>query len=419
MYLSTTNKIRVAIGPEHFRDDYRISAHEHIRTDHITHSHKLTNCGSLVSLGIPTDLATRQTSQLAEIKLFMMGLFSRKTTDKSFRADRAIFKSLADGEIDPWTLLSISTGKALLLTRECTKQIKSRGLAIPLLFLPFRPESNSPAVRTFIRSYFAGSMEGNLERHFAITEPLVLVGVLRWTYLRISGGLLTLQQYQLYARAERELSYAPCVFSLVVDALFDCEDKRLMFYDFVELLASVAANNQTNGHSGEKLARITCCFIFHDNLQECADFRVGYDKWKVKSEANAHLFFAYVRELLYNSNSGFSGIPLALEKMIKNEAYPPITSTRSNASALKMRIAIHSYSRSPLALMRRVLQFSPRVENDALSSLAQDPIDTKLTSECSRVMQCIEEMSAAHTQRVAMDGLATDWLDFEVGYQTV
>ncbi|KAL8794327.1 MAG: hypothetical protein Q9195_003154 [Heterodermia aff. obscurata] len=77
---------------------------------------------------------------------------------------------------DAWSRKDVEPEEVQELLRGCTFELKSRGLDIPFLLLPFRPTSDPSAARTFVRNFFDADKElkgERLSQELMLTEPMV------------------------------------------------------------------------------------------------------------------------------------------------------------------------------------------------------------------------------------------------------
>jgi hypothetical protein len=79
------------------------------------------------------------------------------------------------------------------------------GLSTPFLLLPYRPNTDPCAGRSFIRNYFnptsAPPTGANLQQELRLTDPDVLCSALKWCWSRLPGGVVTWEVYELFRQA--------------------------------------------------------------------------------------------------------------------------------------------------------------------------------------------------------------------------
>lgn len=318
--------------------------------------------------------------------------------------------------IDHYHRTEIPGAELVLLLKLCIQNIKLRGLTIPLLFLPFRPGSTSATVEPFVRDYFNGAAsQKGTEQLFLITEPLVLVGVLRWAYSRIKGGILSFSEYELFAKTEKELSYAEDAFSHIVGVLIESDVRRTIFCDFLGLIAAIASNVKTNGHSAQRLAQASASLVFHCQINAAGQtFNTGLEYWQKAAAAVEHLFWAYLRDMNSKSSAGIPSLPTVLSVLLANTAYPPDEKDPTTLAALKLTITATGISASPTDLLKRAILHRSEVRSAALDLLSAEGDRMNLAEDCYHTIKAIEAVHSKHSERIANNAVDAAWLDFQV-----
>lgn len=345
-----------------------------------------------------------------------MGFFSHKKKNKQTTVPTIPVSAASPREpIDHYNRSAIGALELLPLLKLCIKHIKLRGLDIPLLFLPFRPESRSAAVEPFVRDYFNGTLrQKNLDQQFMIMDPLVLVGVLRWAYSRLDGGVVTLSYYELFVKTEQELHYPKDAFTRILDVLYESKIKLQILTDFLDLVAAISSHVKMNGHSAHKLAHSCAFLLFSCQVTSGGQtFEIGFDLWCQCALAVEHLLFAYLRDLSLKTSAGIPALPTVLSGLLEHAAYPPMDVNSPSTKALKLTITAAGISPSPTALLRRALLHKSEVGSYILDSLGESNSALDITEDCSKTIKAIEAVHSKHSERVASNALDADWLNFQ------
>ena len=67
-------------------------------------------------------------------------------------------------------------------------------------------------------------------------------------------------------------------FETFIPISVESEARKLIIFDFFELLAAIAANGKTNGLGGRKLSRLAGWWAF-DHIETDKGFDGGYQSW--------------------------------------------------------------------------------------------------------------------------------------------
>ncbi|ORY83807.1 hypothetical protein BCR37DRAFT_392257 [Protomyces lactucae-debilis] len=337
-----------------------------------------------------------------------MGLFGKKKPPikQQWVATPTRQVSAEDGGQELFDRPSLPARDLEPLLVACADQLRSRGLETPLLFLPFRPASDLPATRAFIRQWHAFGWQGDeLRRELLICDVLVLAALFRWGMTRIDGGLLDWSTYLLFRSTEEKLRQDRTAFQQIVPVLIVDPAKQSILLAFLELLSAVAAHVAVNGHPARKLARQCAAFFFGHELAPQLDakptpFQIAYTRWKTAAAASEHLLVSYLR--------GHTMLPKALEKMLKEDAYP-LLPTSDNNVCFWTSLQSPKISANPRVLAQRILLHLQARREIAPHS---DPLDT-LTEESQRMLRGFEQISSNHSEKVGENATEIDWLDFQ------
>ncbi|KAI0397375.1 DUF1708-domain-containing protein [Xylariaceae sp. FL0594] len=313
---------------------------------------------------------------------------------------------------DAYARTSVDPEEVHDLVHRCTLELKSRGLDLPFLLLPFRPTSDPSAVRTFIRHFFDEShhMQGEtLAQELRMAEPMVISGVLKWCWSRIPGGLVGWDAYELFKVGEQDSHMAPDSFTTFIPLSIDNEARSKIVFDYFDLLSAIAAHGKTNGFGGRKLSRMASWWAF-EHKDTGNGFEGGYKIWMSAADATSHLFFAYLRSLSpQQPKTAISMLPMSLQKLLQETEYPPRTPALMLSTTYRVVMIVDTVSPTPFALLRRANHFQYREDDRALQSFSEyeDPV-TALTEECRRVLKAI---SLANQSQVSSSKHSTSLRD--------
>lgn len=304
----------------------------------------------------------------------------------------------------------------------------AEALDAPFLLLPFRPNSDPQAARTFIRNFYKSNAEGAsqyqgdaLKQELRLTDSEVLCSIIKWCWSRMPNGVVTWPVYEGFQIGEREANMARNAFNTFIPIGADSEARRSIIFDFFDLMASVAAHGKLNGLGGRKLSRLAGWWAF-EHSDDGNGFEGGYKSWTAAANASSHLFFAYLRSLSPDtapSMNVIERIPRSLQALVASTEYPPETPTLLQRSTARVVMLVDTVSPTPFALLRRAKNFEYRDRDEVLREFAEfeDPIDA-LTEECKRVLYAISStnQSMAAASRQGLPGLSKpdeSWSSFQ------
>ncbi|KZL83237.1 morphogenesis protein [Colletotrichum incanum] len=304
---------------------------------------------------------------------------------------------------DAYTRKTVEPEEIQDLIRRCTEELKARALDHPFLLLPFRPTSDPSAVRTFIRHFFDGSqpLRGEfLSQELRMTEPMVIAGVVKWCWSRLSGGVVGWDAYELFKVGEQDSNMARDSFKTFIPLSVENGARSCIIFDFFDLLSAIAAHGKMNGLGGRKLSRMAAWWAF-EQKDTGSGFEGGYKAWATAADATSHLFFAYLRSLApqKQTQGAISMLPMSLQKLLQETEYPPQKPSLMQSSTYRVVMIVDAVSPTPFALLRRANHFQYREEDRALREFSEyeDPVKA-LTEECRRVLKAI---SSANQSQVS------------------
>ncbi|KAK0384112.1 hypothetical protein NLU13_8201 [Sarocladium strictum] len=301
---------------------------------------------------------------------------------------------------DAYTRKTVEPEEIHELIRCCTEELKARALDLPFLLLPFRPTSDPSAVRTFIRHFFDQShqLRGEaLVQEIRMTEPMVIAGVTKWCWSRLSGGVVGWDAYELFKVGEIDSNMARDSFKTFIPISVENGARQRIIFDFFDLLAAIAAHGKRNGLGGRKLSRMAAWWAF-EQKDTTKGFEGGYGSWLSAADATSHLFFAYLRSLSpEQALTGISMLPMSLQKLVQETEYPPVRPDLMMTRTNKVVMVVDAVSPTPFALLRRANHFQYRESDQALQEYASydDPVQA-LTDECCRVLKAVSAANQSH-----------------------
>lgn len=107
---------------------------------------------------------------------------------------------------DPWSWDYVLDEEVYDLLEACYVEVKSRGVMIPLVFLPFRPMSNVLSTKLFIRKFFSIDSKSQKDQYIQelpLMDIYVIIGIIRWCWLRLIDGVVGWDVYEAFTILER------------------------------------------------------------------------------------------------------------------------------------------------------------------------------------------------------------------------
>lgn len=318
---------------------------------------------------------------------------------------------------DGWARTEVDPEEVQELIRGCTTEVKSRGLSTPFLLLPYRPNTDPCAARSFIRNYFnptnAPPTGTHLQQELRLTDPDVLCSALKWCWSRLPGGVVTWEVYEMFRQGEVDSSMARDSFATFIPISAESEARSKIIFDYFDLLSAIAANGKHNGLGGLKLSRFAGWWAF-EHSDTGYGFEGGYSSWTSAADATCHLFFAYLRSLSpADPSRSVSLLPTSLRALLASIDYPPVTPPQFQTRTVRVVVTVDKVSPSPFALLRRAKNLQYNHSDLALKVFTDfdDPVKA-LTDECRRVLKCIS--STGQSSNKASTGLQDQsWSRFQ------
>lgn len=122
-------------------------------------------------------------------------VYDKETNIRRFRSD------------DPWNWEYVLEEEVCDLLEACYVEVKSRGVMVPLVFLPFRPMSDVLSTKTYIRKFFSVDSseihKNQLIQELPIVDIYVIIGIIRWCWLRLIDGVVGWNVYEAFKKLEK------------------------------------------------------------------------------------------------------------------------------------------------------------------------------------------------------------------------
>lgn len=318
-------------------------------------------------------------------------------------------------------LASHLTRKRLkVLIHVITGQLKVNGTKISHIFLPFRSKIKDSSLELLLSNLFPkgeliSNDESTLTQIISQFDDFTLICCLKYFWSRLPNNeVVGWDIYLLYKRKEKEANYPKDAFFTIMPKCLSPAHASI-FYDFMDLLMSVASNSQYNNLSGRKIAKMASIWafssnntsksVFYDATKE-NNFMEGLQSWKETSGALFHLLLSFLRASLPESDADCLKLPKTLQTLIISNSYPPDLedSIKSIITIPCVLIKSTKTSSSPYELLskaRKTLTFDKKnqfrsIENYTIlknifqKNSTEDIIET-LTDESKRVLARISE----------------------------
>lgn len=348
------------------------------------------------------------------------GLPSELSSDFSSSGSLAQNQSsptMASSGQDPWLAIHVKPVDVVDIVLYCTQEIKERGLSVPLLLLPFRPSSDNNATRNLVSQLLTdGRMRGNiLKGELGLTSVMVLVGVLKWIWNRIEGGVVGVEAYELFRTGEADSGFPKDAFKTFVPLCVESDAHAQIIEAFFDLLASVAANFKSTGLTPTSVSSFGGWFAFGYDAKEW-NFDCGYAAWIKAADACSHLFYAYLRgQDTEESMFRQPALPVTLQKALEDVSYPPMA--RLNGLPVKkVNFSCERVSPTPFDLLQRLAYTDlPQTQSPAslLYPLDLDNPSGQLSFECERVWKCIVATNESSNFRTPETLYDRNWSKFQ------
>ncbi|KAI5798813.1 hypothetical protein EDC01DRAFT_16569 [Geopyxis carbonaria] len=352
---------------------------------------------------------------------FLNRVFKRDyaASKKSLDQPAADEKPAQPKYVDGWLRTEVAPEEVQELLRGCTHEVKLRGLSTPFLLLPYRPNTDTSAARTLIRSFFNPQSEpltgAFLQQELRLTEPEVLCSAIKWCWSRLPGGVVTWDVYELFRQGEVDSSMARDSFATFIPISAESEARSKIIFDYFDLLSAIAAHGKHNGLGGLKLSRLAGWWAF-EHSDTGFGFEGGYASWTSAAEATCHLFFAYLRSLSpADPSQSVTLLPTSLRALLASVDYPPVPPPQFQTRSIRVALTVDRVAPSPFALLRRAKHHQFQSGNSALRIFTdyEDPVRA-LSDECKRVLRCISSTGQSGGGGVTSAGLQDQsWSRFQ------
>lgn len=109
-------------------------------------------------------------------------------------------------------------------------------------------------------------------------EPMVLAGIVKWCWSRLSGGVVSWDVYELFKVGELDSNTARDAFKTFIPLSVENDSRQNIIFSFFDLLAAIAAHGMSNGFGGRKLSRMAAWWAF-EQKDTGNGFDGGYKAW--------------------------------------------------------------------------------------------------------------------------------------------
>jgi len=249
-----------------------------------------------------------------------------------------------------------------------------------------------------------------------IAEAYTLVGVLKWCWARLPGGVVTWKVYEKFKVEEERTGFKYDAYSTVLSRCVDSVVHETIISDFTNFIIRVLMLQPPS--SIEQLVRLAGTWAFElirPNQEAPTSFGDGVSCWSVAAEAFFHFYLAFLRTFLPMAGSEEQVVlPLNLVNfLMNNKDYPPqkSLSNRQLMTVPKITLTVGKLSASPFVLLKRVSQsislsdpdqFNTQDDYTTLRYLFDDPkgTDSRLTPESKRILLEITDQNTIFNDHV-------------------
>ena len=231
-----------------------------------------------------------------------------------------------------------------------------------------------------------------------LTEADVLCSILKWCWSRLPHGVVSWPIYEAFQIGEKESGMARNAFATLMPIAADSPARQNIICDFFDVMSAVAAHGKMNGLGGRKLSRLAGWWAF-EHMDGGNGFESGYRSWQQAADASSHLFFAYLRSLSPEMESGMAlieRIPRSLQALLASTEYPPEKPALLQRATPRVVMLVDAVSPTPFSLLRRAKHFEYRDNDRVLRQFSEfdDPVEA-LTAECRRVLAAISATNSS------------------------
>lgn len=227
--------------------------------------------------------------------------------------------------------------KLKILIHLITGELKLKGTKTPHIFLPFRSKVNDVYLENLLQKLFPkGELisqdETVLNQIIKSTDEFTLICCLKYFWSRLPNNeVVGWDVYLEYKRREKEANYPKDAFFTIMPKCLSPAHASI-FYDFMDLLMSVASNSQYNYLSGRKITKMSSIWAFNSNKLSKSvfydatkenNFMDGLEIWKSTSDALFHLLLSFLRASLPDNDADALKLPKTLQSLIVTNSYPP------------------------------------------------------------------------------------------------
>ena len=315
-----------------------------------------------------------------------------------------------------------------VLIHEITTQLKANGSKTPHIFLPFRSKVDDGNLNSFLSALFPnGELISNsptvLTPIIKRTDEFTLICCLKYLWSRLPNNeVIGWDVYLEYKKREKEAGYPKDAFLTIMPKCLSSPAHASIFYDFLDLLISIASNSQHNYLSGRKIAKMSSIWVFNSNKLPTSafydatkenSFKDGLDFWKSSSDALFHLLLSFLRAMLPENDADALKLPKALQSLIITNSYPPELddSMKTMITIPCVMVKSTKVSSNPYELLSKVrhtLTFEKRSQFGSMESytILKNLFQKSSTAE---IVETLTEESRRVLSRLTADPVESDY----------
>ncbi|CCE63759.1 hypothetical protein TPHA_0F02780 [Tetrapisispora phaffii CBS 4417] len=316
-----------------------------------------------------------------------------------------------------------------------TDELKTKGMDIEYLFIPFRKEQTNEKLLKFLNKLFPmahGKKIGetkSIKKIVSNTDCFTLFQALKYIWCRLPNGeIIGWNSYLEFKAREKYLGYPQKAFLEIMPKCLTSSNHASIVYDFLDLIVTISSNSIVNKLSARKIAKMSAIWGFNnkhfpENIEQVnEDFKFpvyndnsiqdGIKQWLPAANAMFHLLLSFLRSFLPsddNTGKSNSNLPKNLKNLLLNNHYPPNIekSTYSSSTILTIPVVTlntNQFSRKAWELIERcndILDFTNpddfqvREDYALLKSLFRkknnmEGISRKMSQESRRIMKAIQ-----------------------------
>ncbi|EDO17080.1 hypothetical protein Kpol_530p50 [Vanderwaltozyma polyspora DSM 70294] len=326
-----------------------------------------------------------------------------------------------------------SREKVKIIVHIITDELKTNGVNVEYLFLPFRPEQTNEKLLKLLNKLFPLGNEKiitdtkSIKKTISHADSFTLFQVLKYIWCRLPNGeIIGWKSYLEFKAREKYANYPQKAFLEIMPKCLSSSNHASIVYDFLDLIVTIASNSKINKLSARKISKMSAIWAFNNkefprnlsdeniNLPEFNDNSIqdGFQQWIPASDAMFHLLLAFLKSFLpddANETDTYNKLPRNLKSLLINNEYPPVLKSTAYTSETILTIPLvtlftNQFSRKPWELLERCNNlldfndhnsFEAREDYALLKSLFNkkhniEGISRKMSQESRRIMKLIQ-----------------------------